>query len=150
MKVTIINGPNLNMLDKREEMFYGKESFDSILDKLRESFTDLEIDYYQSNLEGEIVNKLQSLRDSDCRGVVINPAAYSHYSLAILDAMMLLEIPIVEVHFSNILARGKMREQSVTARGAAGVITGLGAESYHLALHWLQRYPMRKIGFGRS
>lgn len=150
MKVTIINGPNLNMLDKREEMFYGTESFDSILKKLRESFPELEIDYYQSNIEGEIVNKLQSLRDSDCRGVVINPAAYSHYSLAILDAMQILEIPIVEVHFSNIHARGKLREESVTARGAVGVIAGLGAEGYRLALSWLQRYPMRKIGFGRS
>ena len=136
----IINGPNLNMLGKREPAIYGSVSFDDYLKNLRSKFSGLEIEYFQSNNEGEIIDKLQELgfNRPDCKGIVINPGAYAHYSYAISDALASINLPVVEVHISNIYKREEFRHHSVTAPNCIGVISGLGLESYSLALRYLQ------------
>ena len=135
MKVVVIQGPNLNMLGVREQHIYGPMKLEDIHQQMK-NFADqngIEIEFFQSNLEGEIVDRIQEcLGDAD--GIIINPAAYSHTSIAIRDAIAAVEIPTIEVHISNIHAREEFRRKSVTAEVCAGVITGMGPFSYHLAL----------------
>ena len=145
MKILIINGPNLNMLGKREEIFYGRETFENILEYLRNAFPKFELDYFQSNSEGKIIDKLQDL--DEYNGLIINPGAFSHYSIAILDALKILEIPCIEVHLSNIQAREDYRKISITAQACSGVISGMGKESYRLAIEWFKVMDFKKIGF---
>lgn len=136
--ILIINGPNLNLLGVRQPDIYGSRDFESFLDELRHDFPDDRIDYFQSNSEGSIIDTIHARGfEPDCRGIVINPGAYSHYSLAIADAFSSVPVPVVEVHISNIHAREEFRRHSVTAAAAKGVVAGLGLEGYRLALLYL-------------
>ncbi|MCM1369042.1 MAG: type II 3-dehydroquinate dehydratase [Candidatus Amulumruptor caecigallinarius] len=138
MKILIINGPNLNMLGQRQPDIYGKESFEETLLKLREIHSGVDIDYAQSNSEGEIIDFLQSAaRNKTLSGIVINPGAYAHYSIAIADALAMLDIPVVEVHVSNIHAREEFRRKSVTASECMAVIAGCGRTGYSLAIEFI-------------
>ncbi|SHH99910.1 3-dehydroquinate dehydratase [Clostridium collagenovorans DSM 3089] len=135
MKVLVINGPNLNMLGIREKNIYGKESYKSICDNLQEVSKNLglEIEIKQSNIEGEIINYIQEALGS-FDGIVINPGAYTHYSIAIYDALKAVNLPTVEVHLSNIHSREEFRRVSVTAPACIGQICGFGAYGYTMAL----------------
>ena len=139
LKIGIINGPNLNLLEKRDQKNYGNLTLKEINHKLR-SFADkegIELIIMQSNFEGEIIESIQQF-SSQVNGIIINPAAYTHYSYAISDAIRDCAIPVVEVHFSNIFSREDFRGKSVTAPGCIGQITGFGYYSYILAIHALQ------------
>ncbi|WP_341843542.1 type II 3-dehydroquinate dehydratase [Chitinophaga caseinilytica] len=136
MKIAIINGPNLNLLGKREPEIYGKLSFDEYFETLKAQFPKVELSYFQSNVEGEIVNQLQAI-GFEYDGIILNGAAYTHYSYAIRDAIAAISTPVVEVHISNIYAREEFRHKSVTGGQAVGVITGLGMKGYELALRFL-------------
>ena len=133
MKLLIINGPNLNLLGKREPSVYGNESFDSYLLKLSEEFQETHIDHYQTNVEGEIINKLQEA-DKKYDGIILNAGGYTHTSVAIGDAVQAIHTPVIEVHISNIFAREDFRQISFIAPNAKGVISGFGLEVYRLAL----------------
>lgn len=136
--ILIINGPNLNLLGKREPEIYGSRSFEDYLEELRKDFPKLHIHYYQSNSEGEIIDAIQEAGfRADCQGIIINPGAYSHYSIAIADAFSSVRARIIEVHISNIHSRENYRHHSVTAEKADGVIAGLGLEGYRMALQFL-------------
>ena len=139
--IAILNGPNLNLLGKRQPEIYGNESFEKFLSMLREKFPLTPIEYFQSNSEGEIIDKIHQLGYDalECKGIVINPGAYSHYSYAIADAIAAIKIPVVEVHISNIMARDDFRHKSVTAPYCKGVISGLGLEGYSLAVQFLDK-----------
>jgi 3-dehydroquinate dehydratase-2 len=150
MKILIINGPNLNMLGRREDKFYGGEPFEKILEQLQDRFEDITIDYFQSNVEGDIVTRIQELADEDYAGLIINAGAYSHYSLAIHDALLIPQIPKIEVHLSNIYLREEFRRKSVLTRACDGIIAGLGKESYRLALEYFVQNQRTRIGFGRK
>jgi len=135
MKVVVIQGPNLNMLGVREQHIYGPMKLEDIHAQMK-AFAEqngVEIEFFQSNLEGEIVDKIQECL-GDANGIIINPAAYSHTSIAIRDAISAVEIPTVEVHLSNIHAREEFRKHSLTAEVCAGVIAGVGPFGYHLAM----------------
>ena len=133
MKIAIINGPNLNLLGKRETGIYGKESFEAFYEKLKASFDAVEFHYFQSNVEGELVNELQRV-GFNFDGIVLNPAAYTHTSVAIGDAVAAIPAPVIEVHISNIHSREEYRHKSLLAAHCKGVITGFGLNSYRLAL----------------
>ncbi|MCC8359123.1 type II 3-dehydroquinate dehydratase [Salinimicrobium sediminilitoris] len=133
MKILIINGPNLNLLGNREPGTYGNETFESYFQKLQENFPNVELDYYQSNIEGEIINKLQAA-DGEFDGIVLNAAAYTHTSIGIGDAVKAISTPVVEVHISNTSAREEFRHRSFIAPNAKGVILGFGLQSYELAV----------------
>ena len=133
MKIAIINGPNLNLLGKREPGIYGNVSFDEFLASLKKKYADVEINYFQSNVEGEIVNELQRV-GFDYDGIILNAAAYTHTSIAIGDAVAAIKIPVVEVHLSNVHAREEFREKSLIAAVCAGKICGFGWHSYELGL----------------
>lgn len=133
MKIQIINGPNLNLLGLREPSIYGAEGFDSYLTKLREWYSILEIEYYQSNVEGELINKLHEVGFS-FDGIIINAGGYTHTSVAIADAISAINTPVVEVHISNIYAREEYRHVSLTGKNCKGVLTGFGLDGYRLAL----------------
>lgn len=141
MKILVINGPNINMLGKREPDIYGKHNYTSLINGLAEyaEKKGIAIDTYQSNIEGEIVDKIQTANEV-YDGIVINPAAYTHYSIAILDALKAIETPAVEVHLSHIAGREEFRHKSVTAAGCIGQIAGFGFGSYYLAIEALLRY----------
>lgn len=134
--IAIINGPNLNLLGKRQPDIYGNKSFEDFLIELRQRFPSIPIQYFQSNCEGDIITHLHKLgyETPDCTGIVINPGAYAHYSYAIADAIISIPVPVVEVHISNIMSREEFRHKSVTAPCCKGVISGLGLEGYALAL----------------
>jgi 3-dehydroquinate dehydratase-2 len=134
-RIQIINGPNLNLLGKREPEIYGSQSFEQWLDGIRNRFPGLEIEYYQSNVEGEIINKLHDCGFS-VDGIIINAGGYTHTSVAIADAVLAVTAPVVEVHISNVYSREEYRKLSHIAAAAKGVITGFGLRSYELALHW--------------
>lgn len=139
--LAIINGPNLNLTGRREPGIYGSQSFDSFLESLQTCLGE-PISYFQSNSEGELIDRIQKTGfDPDCRGIVINPGAYAHYSLAIADALRAVPVPAVEVHISNIHAREEFRSRSVTAPACRGMICGLGLEGYRLAAEWLLKTP---------
>ena len=131
MKILIINGPNLNILGNREPEIYGKTSMEDFLNTLEEEFPNDEISFYQSNIEGEIINRLQK---DDFDAVVINPAAYTHYSYAIADCLKNIQKPKIEVHISNIYKREEFRQKSVTASYTDAVLSGFGLNGYRLAI----------------
>jgi 3-dehydroquinate dehydratase II len=133
MKIAIINGPNLNLLGKREPEMYGSASFESYLDELKKKYTSIEFLYFQSNVEGEIINKLQELGFS-YDGIILNAGAYTHTSLAIADAIAAIKTPVVEVHISNIFAREEFRHVSYLGAKCIGSISGFGLKSYELAV----------------
>lgn len=131
MKIIIVNGPNLNLLGTREPEIYGTQSMENYLEKLTANFPNDEILYYQSNIEGELINRLQK---DDFEAVVINPGAYTHYSYAIADCLKNIKKPKIEVHISNIYQREEFRKKSVTAESCNAVISGFGMKGYELAL----------------
>ena len=136
MKIQIINGPNLNLLGVREPGIYGDSSFESYLPQLRDKFPDVEIEYFQSNCEGALIDKLQEVGFS-YDGVVLNAGAYTHTSIALHDCVRALQCPVVEVHISNVHQREAFRHHSYIASACVGVICGFGLKSYELALEGL-------------
>ncbi|MDG1527831.1 MAG: type II 3-dehydroquinate dehydratase [Polaribacter sp.] len=133
MKIIIINGPNLNLLGKREPEVYGSETFEAIFNNLQNKFSEIELTYFQSNIEGEIIDKLHEV-GFDYDGVILNAAAYTHTSVGIGDAVKGIETPVVEVHISNVQAREEFRHQSFVSANAKGVIFGFGIKGYDLAI----------------
>lgn len=136
MKIQIINGPNLNLLGVREPGIYGSQSFEVYLKQLKALYPNLEIDYFQSNVEGELINKLHEVGFS-YDGIVINAGGYTHTSVAIADAIAAIKTPVVEVHISNIYAREEYRHVSLTGKNCKGVLTGFGMDGYRLAIESL-------------
>ena len=132
-KIIIINGPNLNLLGKREPETYGNKSFDSYMQELIAEFTDLDLTSFQSNVEGEIINKIHEVGFS-LDGIVLNAGGYTHTSVAIADAIGAVEKPVLEVHISNVYAREQYRHQSLMAKNCKGVIAGFGLDSYKMAV----------------
>ena len=133
MKVMIINGPNLNLLGKREEAIYGNIFFDDYLKTLKDEFPKLQIDYYQSNVEGELINKLQEVGFS-YDYILLNAGGYTHTSVALTDCVKAIETPVIEVHISNIYAREEFRKKSLLSPNCKAVICGLGLDSYKAGL----------------
>ena len=133
MKIQIINGPNLNLLGKREPDIYGNSSFEDYLIKLRENYPDVQIDYFQSNIEGEMINKMQEVGFS-YDGIVLNAGAYTHTSVALQDCIRSLKCPVIEVHISNVHQREEFRHYSYISGVCKGVICGFGLDSYRLAV----------------
>lgn len=136
MKIQIVNGPNLNLLGVREPGIYGSDSFESYLPKLREQYPDVEIEYYQSNVEGELINKIQEVGFS-FDGIVLNAGAYTHTSIALHDCIRAIKCPVVEVHISNVHQREDFRHHSFISAVCKGVICGFGLNSYRLAIEGL-------------
>lgn len=136
MKIQIINGPNLNLLGVREPGIYGSNSFESYLPKLRKLFPGVEIEYYQSNIEGELINKMQEVGFS-FDGIVLNAGAYTHTSVALHDCIRAIKSPVVEVHISNVHQREEFRHHSYISAACRGVICGFGLDSYRLAIEGL-------------
>ncbi|WP_205945347.1 type II 3-dehydroquinate dehydratase [Pedobacter hiemivivus] len=136
MKIQIINGPNLNLLGLREPGIYGNQSFDEYVKTLRDIYSIIEIDYFQSNVEGELINKLHEVGFT-YDGIVINAGGYTHTSVAIADAIAAIKTPVVEVHISNIYAREEYRHVSLTGKNCKGVLTGFGMDGYRLAIESL-------------
>ena len=135
-KIIIINGPNLNLLGSRETSIYGKQSFNDYLNELKTNYPSIEIDFYQSNIEGELIDKLQEVGFS-YDGIILNAAAYTHTSVGIADAIAAIQTPVVEVHISNIYKREEIRHTSLMSKNVKGVICGFGLKSYELALEAL-------------
>jgi 3-dehydroquinate dehydratase-2 len=133
MKIQIINGPNLNLLGKREPGIYGNEGFEAFFEKLKGVFPNVELHYFQSNVEGEIINQLHQVGFS-YDGIVMNAGAYTHTSIAIADAVAAIKTPVIEVHISNVYAREEYRHHSMMAKNCKGIITGFGMQSYQLAI----------------
>jgi len=133
MNIHIINGPNLNLLGIREKSVYGEQNFDAYLADLQNKYSILEITYFQSNVEGEIINKLHEIGFS-ADGIILNAGGYTHTSVAIADAIAAIQTPVVEVHISNVYAREEYRHVSLMAKNCRGVIAGFGLDSYRLAL----------------
>ncbi len=140
MRIQIINGPNLNLLGVREPGIYGSDSFESYLPKLRALYPDVEIGYYQSNVEGELINKMQEV-GFDYDGMVLNAGAYTHTSVALHDCIRSLHCPVVEVHISNVHKREPFRHKSMISSACLGVICGFGLDSYRLAVEALKALP---------
>lgn len=136
MKIAIINGPNLNLLGKREPDVYGNLSFDEYFKQLQNLFPAVTLTYFQSNVEGELINELQRV-GFEFDGIVLNPGGYTHTSVAIGDAIAAIKTPVVEVHISNVHAREDFRKISHVSAKAAGSIIGLGLKGYELAVRWL-------------
>ncbi len=132
-KIIIINGPNLNLLGKREPEIYGTESFDDYFKSLRDKFTSLDLEYYQTNIEGELIDKIHEVGFS-YDGIILNAAAYTHTSVGIGDAVKGITTPVIEVHISNTYSREEFRHQSFISPNASGVVLGFGLKSYNLAL----------------
>jgi 3-dehydroquinate dehydratase II len=135
MKIQIINGPNLNLLGKREPGIYGNQDFESYFKELKDQFPQVELHYFQSNVEGELVGKIQEV-GFDFQGIVLNAGAYTHASVAIHDAIAAVKAPVVEVHISNIHAREEFRHKSIISSQCVGMITGLGLGGYALGIQW--------------
>ncbi|MDO9261173.1 MAG: type II 3-dehydroquinate dehydratase [Flavobacteriaceae bacterium] len=133
MKLIIINGPNLNLLGKREPEVYGTTSFENYFETLKSQYPQIELHYFQSNIEGELIDKIQEVGFS-FDGIILNAAAYTHTSVAIGDAVKSVETPVIEVHISNITAREPFRHTSFIAPNAIGIIAGFGLNSYNLAI----------------
>lgn len=142
MRILVINGPNLNMLGRRQPEIYGTRGWDGFYEELRREAeaAGCILDYFQSNCEGAIVDRIQQAGcDGETDAIVINPGAYSHYSIAIADALASVDVPAVEVHISNIMAREEERRRSVTATACRGMICGLGLDGYRVAVESLMR-----------
>ena len=137
MKIIIINGPNLNLLGKREVSIYGERSFEDHLLILKDKYPDIQIDYFQSNIEGEIIDRIQSV-DKSYNAILINAGGYSHTSVAILDAIKTISCQVIEVHISNIYSREKFRSHSLLSSACKAVVCGFGLQSYDLAIDSLR------------
>ena len=135
MKIIIINGPNLNLIGHREKDVYGDESFDTFLSGLREKYEGIELGYYQSNVEGELINEIQRA-GFVYDGIILNPGGYTHTSIAIADAVAAIKAPVIEVHISNIFGREEFRKVSFVSAKCKGMISGLGLRGYELALQF--------------
>jgi 3-dehydroquinate dehydratase-2 len=135
MKIAIINGPNLNLLGKRETDIYGNKPFEVFFGELKQKYPDIQFSYFQSNVEGELINELQRL-GFDYDGIILNPGGYTHTSVAIGDAVAAIKAPVIEVHISNVHAREDFRRLSYVSGKAAGSIFGLGLKGYELAMDW--------------
>ena len=133
MKLIIVNGPNLNLLGKREPEIYGSKTFEDFFKELQLKYKEIEISYFQSNIEGEIIDKLHEV-GFDCDGIILNAAAYTHTSVGIGDAVKGITTPVVEVHISNIHAREEFRQHSYISPNASGVLFGFGLKGYELAI----------------
>ena len=136
MKISVINGPNLNLLGIREKSVYGEQPFEDYFKQLRRDFPGVEIDFFQSNVEGELINKLHQV-GFDHQGIILNAGGYTHTSVALSDAIAAITTPVVEVHISNVHAREQYRHESLISKNCVGVIAGFGFESYKLALQYL-------------
>lgn len=136
MRIQIINGPNINLLGKREPSIYGSTSFEDYLGDLRRRYPQVEIDYFQSNIEGEMIDKIQQT-GFDVDGIILNAGAYTHTSIALQDAIRAVTAPVVEVHISNVHAREEFRHKSMISCACRGVVLGFGLDSYRLALEGL-------------
>lgn len=146
MQILILNGPNLNLLGRREPAVYGTRSFDDFLPELREAFPDLTLEYFQSNHEGELIDKLHEVGYTYA-GVVLNAGGYTHTSVALADAVAAIATPVVEVHLSNTAAREDFRKVSLIGRYCVGSIAGFKLESYRLALQYFQSLRPKRVGF---
>ncbi len=140
MKILIINGPNLNLLGIREPEIYGYTKFEDYLEELKKRFSETELIYFQSNSEGTIIDKLHWSHYAKLDGIVLNAGAYTHYSYAIHDAIKSIDVPVIEVHISNIFAREDFRKNSVIAPACIGTISGFGLKSYDLAITFFKNY----------
>lgn len=138
-KIGILNGPNLNMLGRREIEIYGNVSFEKYFEELKKYFDNLELLYFQSNSEGAIIDKLQEWQNST-NGIVLNAGAYTHTSVAIADCLAYIKIPVIEVHISNIYAREEFRRHSYLSRHCKATITGMGLEGYKYAIEYLKNF----------
>ena len=136
MKIQIINGPNLNLLGVREPSVYGSEGFDAVLETLQRRYPAIDVTYFQSNVEGELINKLHEV-GFNFDGIILNGGGYTHTSVAIADAIAAISTPVVEVHISNIYARESFRHVSLTGKNCIGVLTGFGMDGYRLAIEHL-------------
>ena len=136
MKFLIVNGPNLNLLGRREPGIYGQTSFDDFLPQLRQRYPDIEIDYFQSNIEGVLIDKMQEV-GFDFDGIVLNAGAYTHTSVALHDCIRSIKTPVIEVHISNVHQREEFRHKSMISSACRGVICGFGLDSYRLAIEAL-------------
>lgn len=137
MKILIINGPNLNLLGTREPQHYGTGTMDSVLDALKSQYPRVEFDYYQSNVEGLLIDRLHKTLEEPCGGVVLNAGGYTHTSVALRDAIAAIKVPVVEVHISNVHSREEFRHRSLISAVCKGVICGFGLESYRLGVEAL-------------
>lgn len=144
MWIQIINGPNINLLGKREPSIYGSVSFEDYLAELRAKYPEVQIDYYQSNIEGELIDKIQQV-GFDADGIILNAGAYTHTSIALQDAIRAVKSPVVEVHISNVHARESFRHVSMISCACLGVICGFGLNSYRLALEALADVIKQKV-----
>jgi len=135
MKIAIINGPNLNLLGRREPGIYGSQSFEEFYEQLKGRFASIELTFFQSNVEGELINELHRL-GFDVDGIIMNPGGYTHTSVAIADAVSAITAPVIEVHISNIYAREEFRKQSIVSSKCKGSISGLGLKGYELAIKY--------------
>ena len=133
MKIIIINGPNLNLLGTREKSVYGEQTFEDYFEQLKSSFPDVELEYFQSNVEGELIDKIQEVGFS-YGGILLNAGGYTHTSVAISDAIAAVSTPVVEVHIPNIFAREEFRHISLLSKNCVGIISGFGLDSYKLGL----------------
>ena len=147
MKIQIINGPNLNLLGVREPGIYGSESFEAFLPQLQAKYPDVQIDYYQSNVEGELINKMQEVGFT-YDGIVLNAGAYTHTSIALQDCIRSLKCPVIEVHISNVHQREEFRHHSMISAACKGVICGFGLDSYRLAVEALRPTPNPSLNGG--
>ena len=136
MKIQIINGPNINLLGKREPSIYGAQSFEDYLVELKKCYPDVDFEYFQSNIEGEMINKIHEV-GFDYDGIVLNAGAYTHTSIALQDAIRAVSSPVVEVHISNVYSREEFRHKSMISCACIGVICGFGLKSYRLAIEAL-------------
>lgn len=136
MKIQIINGPNINLLGKREPAIYGSQSFDDYLVELKQAYPQVEFEYFQSNIEGEMINKIHQI-GFDYDGIILNAGAYTHTSIALQDAIRAVTSPVIEVHISNVHAREEFRHRSMISCACLGVIAGFGMDSYRLAVEAL-------------
>lgn len=139
MRIAIINGPNLNLLGKRETDIYGNMPFEEYLKEIKKKYPDVSFNYYQSNVEGELINELQRV-GYDYDGIVLNPAGYTHTSIAIGDAIAAIKTPVIEVHISNVHAREDFRKLSHVSGKSVGSIFGLGLKGYELAIEWFMKH----------
>ena len=139
MKILLINGPNLNLLGIREQSIYGNKSFENYFQTLQNNYPDIEMEYYQSNIEGELINKIHE-RGFTYDGIIINAGAYTHTSVAIRDAISGVKSPVVEVHISNILTRESFRHESLIGPACVGSIMGFGLDSYRLGIEAIKEY----------
>ena len=137
MKILIINGPNLNLLGTREPQHYGTGTMDSVLDALKSQYPRVEFDYYQSNVEGFLIDRLHKTLEEPCDGVVLNAGGYTHTSVALRDAIAAIKVPVVEVHISNVHSREEFRHRSLISAVCKGVIGGFGLDSYRLGVEAL-------------